>query len=149
MAFITRFFVIFLGFLIAIMAAGIVLAIGVVAPDFSGIDSDPIERVSFFGFAFLAASYAGATALLPALAAIVLAEVAHMRSVLYYGFVGALIGLAAFYSVDLSAALEDTTDIPPVGHGLELAAAAGIVGGLVYWLIAGRNAGRGRSEQAL
>jgi hypothetical protein len=149
MAFITRLVVIFLGFLIAIMAAGLVLAIGVVAPDFNGIDSDPIERVLFFGFAFLAASYAGATALLPTLAAIVLAEVAHMRSVLYYGFVGALIGLAAFYSVDLSAALEETTDITPVGHGLELAAAAGIVGGLVYWLIAGRTAGRRRSGQAL
>src|SRR3979409_809467 len=111
MAFITRLVVIFLGFLVAIMTAGIVLAVGVAAPDCSGIDSDPIERVSFFGFAFLAASYAGATALLPALAAIVLAAVAHMRNVRYYGFFGALIGLAAFYSVDLSAALEDTTDI--------------------------------------
>jgi hypothetical protein len=147
MAFITRLVVIFLGFLIAIMAAGIVLAIGVVAPDFSGIDSDPIERVMFFASAFLADSYGGATALLPALAAIVLAEIAHMRNVLYYGFVGALIALAAFYSVDLSDALENTTDIAPVGHGLMLAAIAGIVGGLVYWLIAGRNSGR--SGQAL
>ena len=39
MASITRFFVIFFAFLVAIMAAGVVLALGVVAPDFSGIDS--------------------------------------------------------------------------------------------------------------
>ena len=149
MAFITRLFVVLLAFLIAGIAATVVLAVGVVAPDFSGIDSDPIERVLFFGSAFLADSYGGATALLPALAAIVVAEVAHMRNVLYYGIAGALIGLAAFYSVDLSDALENTPDIAPVSHGLMLAAIAGVVGGLVYWWIAGRKAGRWRNGQAL
>jgi hypothetical protein len=67
--------------------------------------------------------------------------------VLYYSIGGALIGLASFYSADLSSVLENTTDIAPVGHGLLLAVAAGIVGGLIYWWIAGRNAGRRRSEQ--
>ncbi|HET7678725.1 MAG TPA: hypothetical protein VFK79_01150 [Xanthobacteraceae bacterium] len=147
MRLIGRIFVILFAFLLASLAAGMVLALGVVASDF-GIDSDPVERVLFFGSAFLPESYAGATALLPALAAIVLAEGARIRGVLYYGVGGALIGLAAFYSIDLSEALENTTDITPVGHGLELVGAAGIVGGLVYWLIAGRNAGRWRSEQA-
>jgi len=141
MRLITRLIVIFFAFWIAIMAAGLALALGVVAPDFSGIDSDPIDRVMFFGFAFFASSYAGAAALLPSFVAIVLAEAARIRSILYYGVGGALIGIAAFYSVDLSDVLENTTDIAPVGHGLELSAAAGIVGGLVYWLIAGRKAG--------
>ena len=141
MPFIARLIVIFFAFWLAILAAGLALALGVVAPDFSGIDSDPIERVFFFGFAFFAASYAGAAALLPAFCGIVLAEAVRIRSVLYYAGVGALIGLGAFYSVDLSAALENTTDIAPVSHTLELAAASGIVGGLVYWLLAGRRAG--------
>src|SRR5258705_12790688 len=148
MRFITRLFVIFFAFWIAIMAAALALALGVVAPDFRGLDSDPFERVVFFGFAFFAASYAGAAALLPAFCAIVLAEAARIRSVLYYAIGGALIGLAAFYSVALSETLENTTDIAPVGHTLELAAAAGIVGVLVYWLIAGRRAGAWHEPRA-
>jgi hypothetical protein len=146
---ISRLFVILVAFLVACMAAGLVLAIGVAAPDFSGIDSDPVERVSFFGFAFLGTGYGVVAALLPALIAILLAEMAGIRSVLYYALAGALLGLASFYSVDLSAALENTTDIAPVAYGLPLAAAAGLVGGLVYWLIAGRKVGRWRGDQAL
>jgi hypothetical protein len=144
MTFITRLFVIFLSFLVACMAAGMTLAIGVVAPDFSGIDSDPGERVRFFGAAFFATDYGPVIALLPALAAIVLAEAVRIRSVVYYVVAGVLLGLASFYSVDLSDVLENTTDITPVGHGLALAVAAGTVGGLVYWLIAGRKAGQSR-----
>jgi hypothetical protein len=149
MRLISRILVILVAFLVACMAAAVVLAIGVAAPDFSGIDSDPVERVSFFGFAFLATGYGVAAALLPALIAILLAEIAGIRSVLYYGLAGALLGLASFYSVDLSAALENTTDIAPVAYGLPLAAAAGLVGGLVYWLIAGRKVGQWRGDQAL
>jgi hypothetical protein len=147
MAFIGRLFVIFLAFLIASTAAGMVLVIGVVASDFSGIDSDTVERLSFFGSAFLAESYGGAAVLLPALVAVVLAEVARIRSVFYYGLAGAFVGLGSFYTFDLASELEDTTDIVPVGHGLALVIAAGVVGGLIYWLIAGRQAGRWRSEQ--
>ena len=55
--------------------------------------------------------------------------------------------VTSVHSVDLSTALENTTDITPVGHGLEIVAAAGIVGGLVYWLIAGRNAGAWREPR--
>jgi len=147
MALIGRLFVIVLAFLIAVAAAGMVLAIGVVASDFSGIDSDTVERVSFFGSALLVESFGGAAVLLPALAAIVLAEAARIRSVVYYGLAGAFIGLGSFYTIDLASELEDTTDIAPVGHGLALVLAAGVVGGLLYWLIAGRNAGRRRNEQ--
>jgi len=148
MSFIGRLFVICFAFFFAALAAGLALAIGVVAPDFRGIDSDPIERIWFFGFAFLATGYAVGAALLPSLIAIALAEAARIRSVLFYALGGALIGLATFYSVDLSDILENTTDITPVGHGMELAAAAGIVGGLVYWLIAGRRAGAWRRPQS-
>ena len=144
MALIGRIIVITLGLMAAIMAAGVTLAIGVVAPDWAGVDSDPFERVWFFGFAFLATSFVGAVALLPALLLIVIAEAARIRTFLYYGIGGALIALAGFFGSDISSRLENTTDISPVGHGLQLAAAAGIIGGLVYWLIAGRSAGRWR-----
>jgi len=124
-----------------------VLAIGIVAPDWAGIDSDPFERVSFFIVSFFATSLVGAVAMLPALVVVVIAEAARLRHFLYYGVGGALVGLASYYGTDISVRLENTTDVAPVGNSLQLAAAAGIVGGIVYWLIAGRNAGRWREPR--
>ena len=80
--------------------------------------------------------------MVPAVLVIAIAEAVRMRSFLYYGAGGALIGLIAYYGTDISARLENTTDIDPVRFPLQLAAAAGIIGGLVYWLLAGRNAGK-------
>ena len=142
-----RIIVIFFALIAAIVAAGIVLAIGIVAPDWAGIDSDPFERVSFFIVSFFATSFVGAVALLPALVVIIISEAARLRSFLYFGVGGALVGLASYYGSDISVRLENTTDVAPVGNTLQLAAAAGIVGGLVYWLIAGRNAGRWREPR--
>ena len=144
MSVIGRLIVIFFGLILAIMAAGIALAIGIISPDWTGVDSDPFERVSFFVFAFFATSFVGAAATLPALVLILFAEAARMRNLLYYGVAGAVVGLAAYFGSDVSSRLENTTDVTPVGHTLQLAAAAGILGGLVYWLIAGRKAGAWR-----
>ena len=85
--------------------------------------------------------------MLPALVVIVISEAARLRSFLYYGVGGALVGLASYFGSDVSERLENTTDVVPVGHSLQLAAAAGIIGGLAYWLIAGRNAGRWRDPR--
>jgi len=139
-----RIIVIFFALIVAIIVAGIVLAIGIVAPDWAGVDSDPFERVSFFIVSFFATSFVGAVAFLPALVVIVISETARLRNFLYYGVGGALVGLASYYGSDISVRLENTTDVAPVGNALQLAAAAGIVGGIAYWLIAGRNAGRWR-----
>jgi hypothetical protein len=137
-----RIIVILVALVLAIMAAGITLAIGIIAPDWTGIDSDPVERLSFFIVSFFATSFVGAVAILPAMLLIVISEAARLRSFLFYGVGGALVGLASYYGSDISVRLENTTDVPPVANALQLAAAAGIIGGLVYWLIAGRNAGR-------
>ena len=141
MSLLGRIIVICFAFIVASTVAGIALAIGIISPDWAGADSDPFERISFFAFAFFATSFVGAAATLPALVLIVLAEAARMRSLLYYGVAGAVVGLAAYFGSDISSRLENTTDVVPVGHALQLAAAAGIIGGLVYWLIAGRRAG--------
>ena len=137
-----RIIVILVALILAIMAAGITLAIGIIAPDWAGIDSDPVERLSFFIVSFFATSFVGAVAILPAALLVVISEAARLRSFLFYGVGGALVGLASYYGSDISVRLENTTDVPPVANALQLAAAAGIIGGLVYWLIAGRNAGR-------
>jgi hypothetical protein len=146
MSLLGRIIVIFFALIIAGMAAGVALAIGIVAPDWPTMDSDPVERVSFFVLAFFATSFVGAAATLPALVLIVFAEAARMRSFLYYGVAGAVVGLASYFGSDVSSRLENTTDVTPVGHALQLAAAAGIIGGIVYWLIAGRRAGAWRAS---
>jgi hypothetical protein len=149
MSLLGRIIVIVFALVVAIIFAGITLAIGILLPEWQAMDSDPIERVTFFFTAFFATSYVGAVAFLPALLAIVIAEAARWRSFLYYGVGGALVGLASYYGSDISVRLENTTDVTPVGNALQLAAAAGIIGGLVYWLIAGRNAGRWRETKAV
>ena len=111
------------------------------------MDSDPIERVIFFFVAFFATSYVGAVGVLPAALVIAISEAARMRSFIYYGVGGALVALASYYGSDISFQLENTTDVTPVANALQLAAAAGILGGLAYWLIAGRNAGRWREPR--
>ena len=143
-----RIIMILFALILAIVAAGITLAIGIIAPDWAGIDSDPVERVSFFIVSFLATSFVGAVAILPAALFIVISEAARLRSFLFYGVGGALVGLASYFGSDISVRLENTTDVPPVANALQLAAAAGIIGGLVYWLVAGRNAGRWRDPKA-
>jgi hypothetical protein len=147
MSLLGRIIVIFFALIVAIMIAGIALVIGIIAPDWAGIDSDPFERVMFFVASFFASSLVGAVAFMPALIVIVIAEAARMRSFIYYGVGGALVGLASYFGTDMTVRLENTTDVAPVNNALQLAAAAGIVGGLAYWLIAGRNAGRWRDSR--
>ena len=144
-----RILVIVFALIVAIMAAGITLAIGIIAPDWAGVNSDPFERISFFIVSFFATSFVGAVAIFPALVVIVISEAARLRNFLYYGVGGALVGLASYYGSDVSMRLENTTDVAPVGNSLQLAAAAGIIGGLAYWLVAGRNAGRWRDPRAV
>jgi|SoiMethySBSTD1v2_1073268.scaffolds.fasta_scaffold464135_2 hypothetical protein len=134
-----RIALVIIAFLIAGLAADITLAIGVMASD---MDADRMERIRFFAAAFLNDGYGPAVALAGAVTGIVVGEVFNIRSVLYYAAAAALIGFVASYSVDLSDALENTTDIAPVAFPLTTAAVAGLVGGLVYWLIAGRHSAK-------
>ena len=145
MSLLGRIIVIIFGLLVAILVAGITLAVGIVLPEWAAMDSDPIERVIFFFVAFFATSYVGAVGVLPAALVIAISEAARMRSLIYYGVGGALVALASYYGSDIAFQLENTTDVTPVANALQLAAAAGILSGLAYWLIAGRNAGRWRA----
>lgn len=146
MAVVGRVIVVMLALLIAMLGAGLTIALGVAMPDLGGVDTDPFERASFFALAFFATGLAGMTALLPAFALVVLAEAFRIRSVLYYATVGAAVGLLALYGSNFTGRVEYSTDIEPLQHGPELIAAAGIVAGFVYWLLAGRNAGKWRDR---
>src|SRR5258708_34621279 len=123
-----RIIVIAFALIVAAMVAGITLAVGIVAPDWTGIDSDPVERVSFFIVSFFATSFVGAVAFLPALVVIVFAEIARMRNFLYYGVGGALVGLASYFGSDISLRLQNKTRVSPGGHSFQPADPAGIIG---------------------
>ena len=141
-----RIVVVFLSLFLALAAAGLAIALGLVLPDWRGIDSDPIERVTFFTVAFFATGFAAMSALLPALVVIAIAEGYEFRSFFYYAVIGGLIGIAAYFTSNIGMSLEETTDISPVTFGLQLVTAAGIIAGAVYWMFAGRNAGKWKAR---
>jgi hypothetical protein len=115
----------------AVIAAGFTTAIGYFGP---GID----QTGWFAGSAALFAISAGGISFIPAIVAIVFAEVFAWRSVFLWLALGGAIGLAADRFVpELYAPSMD-------GRRLAIFLAAGFVGGFVYWLIAGRFAGVGK-----
>ena len=86
----------------------------------------------------------------PVKSLIVLAETFRVRSLLINAAAGAALLMAGYYGSGLAKpSYEESIDAPPpaIPRQAEIAAAAGAVGGLVYWLIAGRNAGRWREHR--
>ena len=140
MALIGRIFVILFAFVLASFAAAIVMAFGVLLPyDWRNLASPGIHGGMFtmvvgFGFFFISA-----LALLPALVVIALAETFRWRSALFYATAGGLEGLLLFYQRGFAAGLAND---PLLIRMAEIMAASGIAGGLLYWAMAGRNAGR-------
>ena len=84
-----------------------------------------------FEFLWQAYVLASALTLVPALAVVLIGEVARIRSVIYYVAGGG----AALTVFPLLARLG-----PPEPAAWQVLATAGFVGGFVYWLLAGRRA---------
>jgi hypothetical protein len=146
MALLWRLIVIGFAFVVASFAAGLVVVMAVMFPGISSLDLGPIDRNGFavmmgFGFVFVSGF-----ALLPAAIMALVTEAFSIRNVLVYALGGALTGLGvylAFSQIDLQQMSFAITD----RRELEVMAGAGIVAGLVYWLIAGRNAGMWRRSE--
>jgi hypothetical protein len=140
-----RLIVIVFAFLAASFAAGLVVVVAVMYPDLSSLDLGPIDRdalavMAGFGFVFVSGF-----ALLPAVIMALVTEAFTIRSVVFYALGGALFGLGvylAFTPFDVSAMTFTGVD----RRELEVMTGAGIVAGLVYWAIAGRNAGVWREK---
>jgi hypothetical protein len=130
---------IIIAFLTAAAVTVILVALSTVMSD---SDLSLVERIQFFGGAFLSTGTGPAVALVLSLAGIVFGEIKGIRSVLYYVIGGLIVGLATAWSVDLSPALEETTDISPITLAKTMATAACGIGGLVYWLIAWRRSAK-------
>ena len=99
----------------------------------------PPEEVFLRGLGFIAffATVAPTLSLLPGLVAAIVGEVAKIRSALYYILAGgfALTVMPLAYIVQNA----PETAVPSVQY-LSIYATAGFAAGLVYWLVAGRNA---------
>ncbi|WP_407149681.1 hypothetical protein [Bradyrhizobium sp. ORS 86] len=142
MALIGRLFVVAFAFLVACLVAGIIVVGAVLYPEISDfgaeIDQNAINIVLGFGFIFISGF-----ALLPALIIVLITEAFSIRSVLAYAVGGALVGAACY--LGLVPFDPDTMQFHGIVHRhMEIMTGAGIVAGLVYWLIAGRTAGAWR-----
>ena len=155
--YITRFVIVVFGYCCGVLAAGWFLAailFRTLGIDFAMMASDP-DAGSFFaatsfwsavfvgGFAI--AAMAGGFSFVPALILIILAEARGYKSSLFYCVAGALIGLAA---AGASLPFSDGRSVPESSLWIAAIAGAGVVGSFVYWLLAGRNAGRLLSRPA-
>jgi hypothetical protein len=126
-------FLVPLGYLAACVAAGFMMAFGLF-----GYEPDPESQFFFTASVVVWTFWAGAVAFVPAILAIVLAEVFGWRSILYWLAVGGGIALVTERVADRYQSL-DFADRRTV-----VILAAGFVGGFAYWLIAGRLAGTGQ-----
>ena len=144
MALIGRIFVILFAFLAACFAAGMIVVGAVLYPEFSdlgggAVDQSAINVLLGFGFIFLSGF-----ALLPALVVVLITEAFYIRSVLAYAVGGAIVGAACYLGL-IPFDPETLQFDGIVRRHLEIMTGAGIVAGLIYWMIAGRSAGAWRN----
>ena len=152
MALIGRIIVIAFAIMLATLAAGVAITMGALGPQWHAFSGDVGERAGFWVALFFATSFTGAIGLLPAVILIALAETFKVRSPVAYLAAGAALMVIGYYASGLAPrSYEESIDRPPppISHAAELAAAAGAVFGLTYWLLAGRNAGRWREPRQL
>ena len=144
MPLIGRLFVVFFAFLAACFVAGMIVVIAVLYPEFSDLDTGMVDQSAInvvlgFGFIFLSGF-----ALLPALIVVLITEAFYIRSILAYAVGGAIVGAACYLGlVPFDPQTMQFDGI--IRRHLEIMTGAGIVAGLVYWMIAGRSAGAWRN----
>lgn len=139
---VARCLIAFFGYIGAVSAASLFFVFAVAALDWESTWPDAAIEVSaaLIFLAFAAMVFAGPLALPGAFAAILLAEIAGLRSWLYFALAGALVawtGMLAFESAEGTAVPSDLTHV---------LLASGLVGGLVYWALSGRRSGEGLSR---
>ncbi|MBV8924885.1 MAG: hypothetical protein JOZ74_05890 [Bradyrhizobium sp.] len=143
MALIGRLFVIAFAFLAACLVAGMVIVAAIMFPEFSDLGSGPVDQGAIdiilgFGFIFISGF-----ALLPAAIIALITEAFSIRGALTYAVGGAIVGLACYLGL-VPFDPETLRFQGIVRRHLEIMTGAGIVAGLVYWMVAGRTAGAWR-----
>jgi hypothetical protein len=136
------------GYICACVAASLVLTLGTLAPDWNDLDalshslgnqSADVPTIALWSVVGIGAAIIFAVGFLPTLLAIILTEGFKLRSIVVYAIIGGALALAAAYGLDFGGYVSAPS--ADMRHEREVFAAAGIAGGLVYWLFAGRRAG--------
>src|SRR3981189_2735567 len=143
MSLIGRLFVILFGFLAACLVGGMIVVGAVLFPEFSDLGTGPndpgaLNIVLGFGFIFVSGF-----ALLPAMIVVAITEAFYVRGALTYAVGGGVVGLACYLGL-VPFDPETLRFDGIVRRHLEIMTGAGIVAGLGYWMVAGRNAGAWR-----
>lgn len=139
MAVIARILMVMIAYVLACIAASIVLTIGTLAPQWEQIAPQGFPSVVLWSVVGVSAMVIALAAMLPSFLVIALTEGFACRSVVLYGALGGLLALALTYGIDFAGYGRGADGI--LAHEQEVLAASGIAGGLVYWAFAGRKAG--------
>ena len=127
-----------IGYLAAAMAAVLLISLVAWSRAYAPVSGDP-ALVGMTAFVVLTDAFVlfwilGSTALLPSIAAVLLGEALSLRSWVYYGAAGLAVAFLVAHSSLLPV-------YPALPTDPRVSAAAGLVGGLMHWLLAGRSAG--------
>lgn len=129
------------GYVSATLAAGLTLAFAIAGVSalaaFTEGSGPIVSSLVFVGGVF--AAFISALAAGPSLLAILVAEIFGLRMVLYYLAAGALSAALGYVAFTDFGTGEGVT--PGTGDELLAFVSAGLVGGFVYWVIAGSSAG--------
>ena len=143
-----RIIMMLVGYIWACIAASAVLTFGTLAPNWDDLDalgrslgntSGDVPTVALWSVIGIGAVIIFAIGFFPTLLAVVLTEGLKLRSIIVHALIGCALALAAVYGLDFGGYV--TAPNADMMHEREVFAAAGIAGGLVYWLFAGRRAG--------
>ncbi|WP_051242036.1 hypothetical protein [Stappia stellulata] len=120
---------------LAFVAAGFFLAFGLFQA-WTG-EAHPAEIGAAVGAGLVGASVIGGLSFVPALFAVFLSEALRLRGIVFHLAAGGVIALG-LWAMQEAGDQASHRGLPP---GSLVVLAAGFVGGFVYWLLAGRQAG--------
>jgi hypothetical protein len=146
-AYLVRFAVILVGYVVASLAASAFLNILVLAHlGYTPADPEPTATASLYFSVPLVALFVAYFGFMPAAVVILIAEVLGRRDWLFYALGGAVIAVVFLGFVHHMG--DANFDVPETNARLAVIG-AGMVGGIFYWLSAGRWAGSWRREPLL
>lgn len=139
-----RFFIVVLGYAAASLVASLFMNVLIAGTEgLAASETDPLYRGGLIVSVAVGALFVGYFAFLPAMAAIVVGEIAGKRDWLFYAIGGAVVGAVV---VTLFWTGSEEAQADPALAMMIIASA--IAGAWVYWLIAGRSAGSWRRKPA-
>lgn len=135
-------FRVLLGFILACLAAALTKVLFAYPPtELVNLNSD--EVVDKLLLTFPIATHMALFSSVMALAAIAFSELRSIREWIYYALGGIIMSMLGFFAQVSSESQGQTWSISANNYPLLAFITSGFVGGVVYWLYAGRHAGHG------